>query len=83
MKEVVQKLLGFVGLVCIWVYFCCCSVGCLLCGELGLCKVGIAGWSVGVECVGRSGSVVTCWGRMEGEGVDKGKEWMTRGRKSS
>jgi hypothetical protein len=48
-----------------------------------LCKVGIAGWSIGVECVERRGSLVTCWDRMEGEGVGRGKEWMTRGRKIS
>jgi hypothetical protein len=43
----------FVGLVCVWVYFCCCIVGCYVrdCRGLGLCKVGIEGWSAGGECV--------------------------------
>jgi hypothetical protein len=31
--EVVHGLLDFVAFVCVWVYFCCCSVGCL-CQEL-------------------------------------------------
>jgi hypothetical protein len=26
--EVMRGLLGFVALVCVWVYFCCCSIGC-------------------------------------------------------
>jgi hypothetical protein len=45
--EVVWVLLGFVALVCVWVYFCCCSGGCLCQGlqELGLCTVGKLGAS--------------------------------------
>jgi hypothetical protein len=41
---------------------------------LGLCKVGIVGWSADGECVGGIGSVVTGWGRMGGEG--EGRETM-------
>jgi hypothetical protein len=29
------------------------------CRGLGLCKVGIVGWSVGDECVGEKGNLVT------------------------
>jgi hypothetical protein len=47
MREVVQELLGFVALVCICIYYCCCSVGFLLCRGLGLCKVVIGVWSLG------------------------------------
>jgi hypothetical protein len=36
-------------------------------GGLGLCKVGIVGWSIGDECVGGRGSLVIGWGRMRGE----------------
>jgi hypothetical protein len=38
-------LLGFVVLVCVWVYFCCCSGGCLcrVCKELELCVVDAVG----------------------------------------
>jgi hypothetical protein len=41
--EEVCRLLGFVALVCVWVYFFCCSGGCLCQGlqGLGLCTVGI------------------------------------------
>jgi hypothetical protein len=53
------------------------------CRELGLCKVGIVGWSAGGECVGGRDSLETGWGRMGGEGVGRGREWMRRGRKSS
>jgi hypothetical protein len=61
--------LGFVTLVCVWVYFCCCSVGCLCQGlqGLGLCKVQIIDWSAGCDCVGERSSLVTGWGRMGGE----------------
>jgi hypothetical protein len=31
------------------------------CRVLGLCKLGIVGWSVGDVCVGRRGSLVTGW----------------------
>jgi hypothetical protein len=36
---------GTVALVYIWVYFCCCSVGCCVRDYrgLGLCKVGTVG----------------------------------------
>jgi hypothetical protein len=37
------------------------------CRELGLCKVGILGWSAGVECVGGRGILVTGLGRVGGE----------------
>jgi hypothetical protein len=40
---------------------------------LGLCKVGIVGWSVGDECEGGRGSLVTDWGRVEGDGDNWGK----------
>jgi hypothetical protein len=36
-SETVWGLLGYVALVCVWVYFCCFSVG--------LSKVGVVGWS--------------------------------------
>jgi hypothetical protein len=41
---------------------------------LGLCKVGIVGWSVVDECIEGRSSLVTGWGRMveEGEGREKG-----------
>jgi hypothetical protein len=38
--------------------------------------------SVGGECVGGRGSVVTGWGKMKGK-VKMGKEWMRRGGRSS
>jgi hypothetical protein len=44
------------------------------CGGLGLYKVGIVGWSVGDECVGGRGSLVTGWGRMGAEGKGNGRE---------
>jgi hypothetical protein len=68
--EAVWELLGFVVLVCVWVYTCCCSVGCLCQGlqGLGLCKVGVVGSSTGDECVEGWDSLVTGWGRMVGEG---------------
>jgi hypothetical protein len=47
-----------VALMCVWVYFCCCSVG-QLCRGLQLCKFGIVGWSAGGECIGGRGSPVT------------------------
>jgi hypothetical protein len=50
---------------------------------LGLYKFGIVGWSAGDECVGERGSLVTVWGRMGGECVGRGREWMRRSRKSS
>jgi hypothetical protein len=39
----------------------------------GLYKIGIVGWSVGDECVGGRGSLVTGWERMGGEGEGRGK----------
>jgi hypothetical protein len=41
----VTRLLSFVALVCVWVYFCCCSGGCLCQGLFGLelCTVGTVG----------------------------------------
>jgi hypothetical protein len=40
--EEVCRLLCFVALVCVWVYFCCCSGGCLCQGlqGAGVCVVG-------------------------------------------
>jgi hypothetical protein len=38
------------------------------CRGLGLCIVGIVGWSAGDECVGRRGSLETGWGRIGREG---------------
>jgi hypothetical protein len=66
---------GFCVLVCVWVCFCCCSVGCLCQGlwGLGLCKVGTVVWSAGGEWVGGRGSVVTGWGRIGGK-VKAGEE---------
>jgi hypothetical protein len=52
----VQGLLGFVALVCVWVHFCYCSVGCFC---QGLLVVGIVGWSAGGECGRGRGSLVT------------------------
>jgi hypothetical protein len=54
--------------VCVSVCFCCCSIGCCVrdCRRLGLCKVGVVGWTAGDECVGGRGSLVTGWRRMEG-----------------
>jgi hypothetical protein len=79
--EAARGLLVFVVLVCVCVYFCCCSRGCLCygCWGLGLGKVGIVGWSVGDECVGGRGSLV---GRMGGEGEGRRRECMRRGRTS-
>jgi hypothetical protein len=37
------------------------------CNGLGLCKVGIAGWSAGGECVVGRGSLVTGWGAWGGK----------------
>jgi hypothetical protein len=65
-------LLGFVSLVCGWVYFLCCSGGCCVrdCRGLGFCIVGTVGCSVGDDCVRGRGSMVTGWGRMVGGGED-------------
>jgi hypothetical protein len=44
-EDVCRLVLGFVALVCVWVYFCCCSGGCF-CQELQglwLCTVGTVG----------------------------------------
>jgi hypothetical protein len=43
--EDIWRMLGFVALVCVWVYFCCYSGGCL-CQKLqglGSCTVGTVG----------------------------------------
>jgi hypothetical protein len=58
-----------VALMCVWVYFCCCSGGFFFrdCRGLGVCTVGTVGQSAGDECVGGWGSVVIGWGRTEGE----------------
>jgi hypothetical protein len=53
------------------------------CRVLGLYKVGIVSWSAGDEYVGGTSSLVTGSGRMGGEDMGRGKEWMRRGRKSS
>jgi hypothetical protein len=44
---------GFCG-PCVWVYSVVVVEGACVrdCRELGLCKVGIVGWSAGDECVG-------------------------------
>jgi hypothetical protein len=52
------------------------------CRNLGLCKVGIVGWSVGDECVGEKDSLVISWGRMGGEGKGRGREWVRKSRMS-
>jgi hypothetical protein len=44
------------------------------CRGLGLCKVGIVGWSVGDEYIGGRVSLVTGWGRMGEEGKGRGRE---------
>jgi hypothetical protein len=42
------------------------------CRNLGLCKVGVVGWSAGDECVRGRDSLVTVCGRMgEGEGRER------------
>jgi hypothetical protein len=43
------------------------------CRGLEFCKVGIIDWSLGDECVGGRGSLVTGWGRMGEEGEGRGK----------
>jgi hypothetical protein len=60
----------FVVIVCVWVNFCVVKEGvCVrVCRGLGLCKVGIVGWSVGDEHEGGRGSLVTGWGTMEWKG---------------
>jgi hypothetical protein len=65
-KEEVWGLLGFVALVCVWVYFCCCGLEYLCHRGLELCEVGTVGWSAGGECVGEKGSLVTGWGEWVG-----------------
>jgi hypothetical protein len=60
---------------CCWVLWPLCVFGCISvavvegacvrdCRELELCTVVTVGHSVGGECVGESGSVVTGWGRL-------------------
>jgi hypothetical protein len=74
---------GFCGSYVCWVYFCCSGGACVRdCRGLGLCKIGIVGWSAGDECVGGRGSLVLGSERMAGEGECWGKEWMRRGRTS-
>jgi hypothetical protein len=34
--EVVWGLLGFLALLCVWIYLCCCTVGCLCQGLQGV-----------------------------------------------
>jgi hypothetical protein len=48
-----------------------------------VCTVGTVGYSVGVECAGGRGSVVTCWGRIGRVSEYRAREWMGRGKKSS
>jgi hypothetical protein len=43
------------------------------CRGLGLCKVGILGWSAGDGCVGGRASLVIGLGRMGGEGKGRGR----------
>jgi hypothetical protein len=64
MGEEIWEFLGFVAIVCVWVNFWCCTVGCLGQGlqGLGLYNVGTVGSSVDGECVGGRGSMVRCWG---------------------
>jgi hypothetical protein len=82
--EKLRGLLDLVALVRVWVYFCC-SGGCLCRGiqELGLCTISTVVLSAGGECEGGRFNVVTGWGKIGGGGEDRGREWMTRGRKSS
>jgi hypothetical protein len=82
MGESVKGLQVFVVLMCVWVYFCCCSGRCLCQGlqGLGLCKVGVISLLPGDECVGGRGSLVTDCERMGGEGESWGTDWATRGR---
>jgi hypothetical protein len=49
------------------------------CKGLGLCKVGIVGWSVSDEFVGGRGSLVTGWRRMGGECEGCGKRVGEKG----
>jgi hypothetical protein len=76
-----------------WFLWSLCVFGCISvvvvegasvrdCKGYGLCKVVIVGWSVGDECVGGRGCLVTGWGRMGGEGEGLGREWMRKGRTS-
>jgi hypothetical protein len=75
----VQRLLGFVALVCVWVYFCC-NVGCLCQGLQGLWLFKV-GWSAGGECVVGRDSLVIGWGRMREESVGSGERVDGKGRK--
>jgi hypothetical protein len=65
--EEIWGLLDFLALACVWVYFCCCSGGCLCQGFQGVKGVygGTVDYSVGDECVGGGSSVVIGWGRIE------------------
>jgi hypothetical protein len=59
---------GFCGPCLYWCIFVVVVEGACVrnCRRLGLCKVGIFSLSVGDECVGGRGSLVTGWRRMEG-----------------
>jgi hypothetical protein len=52
------------------------------CRGLGLCIVGIVGWSAGDECVRGRGSLVTDWRKIGGESKGWGKEWVRSSRMS-
>jgi hypothetical protein len=77
---------------CCWFLWPLCVFGCISvvvecafvsdCRVLGLCNVGIKGWSVGDECIGGRGSLVTGWGTMGGKGRTGGREWVRRVRMS-
>jgi hypothetical protein len=56
----------FVVLVCAWYISVVVEEGVCVrgCRGLGLCKVGIVGWSVGDECDRGRDTLVTDWGRM-------------------
>jgi hypothetical protein len=83
--EALWGLLGFVALVCVrYISVIVVQGACVRdCKWLELCKVGIVSWSAGDECVGGWCSLVTSWRRTGRESVDKGREWMRRGRMSS
>jgi hypothetical protein len=51
------------------------------CRGLGLCKVGMVGWSASVQYVGGRGSLVTGWGERDGRlitGGESGREGAER-----
>jgi hypothetical protein len=66
MGEWGKQCRGFLFVLSLCVFLCISvvlvEVACVRdCRGLGLCKVGIVGWSVGNECVGGRGSLVTGW----------------------